>query len=124
VSDEVNLFAQQEANRRRSVWLVIGFVLFFAWVGFGGDIAFFLMTSDAPSSSYRHVIPFIGIVSTLAAGGILAPWLGEGAVGDWCLGAGRARVAGAETAGECCGGNGDRFGAAQAQDLGGAGRRS
>lgn len=70
MSDEVNLFAQQEANRRRSVWLVIGFVLFFAWVGFGGDIAFFLMTSDAPSSSYRHVIPFIGIVSTLAAGGI------------------------------------------------------
>jgi heat shock protein HtpX len=70
VSDEVNLFAQQRANRRRSVWLVIGFVLFFAWVGFGGDIAFFLMTADDPTSSYHHVIPFMGIVSTLTAGGI------------------------------------------------------
>ena len=39
VSEDVNLFAQQEANRRRSRWLIIGFVLFFAWVGFGGDLA-------------------------------------------------------------------------------------
>jgi heat shock protein HtpX len=70
VSDEANLFAQQQANRRRSVWLVIGFLLFFAWVGFGGDLALFLMTADDPSSSYHHVIPFIGIFSTLAAAGI------------------------------------------------------
>jgi heat shock protein HtpX len=70
VSDEVNLFAQQQANRRRSVWLVIGFVLFFAWVGFGGDIAFYLMTADDPSGSYHHVFPFIGIFCTLAAGAI------------------------------------------------------
>ena len=33
---EANLFAQQEANKRKSAWLVAGFVLFFAWVGFGG----------------------------------------------------------------------------------------
>jgi heat shock protein HtpX len=70
VSDEANLFAQQQANRRRSVWLVIGFVLFFAWVGFGGDVAFFLMTADDPAGSYHHVIPFIGIISTLTAAGI------------------------------------------------------
>jgi heat shock protein HtpX len=70
VSDEANLFAQQEANRRRSVWLVIGFILFFAWVGFGGDLAFFLLTQDAPQSSYHHVLPFIGIFTTLAAGAI------------------------------------------------------
>jgi heat shock protein HtpX len=70
VSDEANLFAQQQANRRRSVWLVIGFLLFFAWVGFGGDLAFYLMTADDPSGSYHHVIPFIGIFSTLAAAGI------------------------------------------------------
>jgi heat shock protein HtpX len=70
VSDEANLFAQQQANRRRSVWLVIGFMLFFAWVGFGGDIAFFLMTADDPAGSYHHVIPFIGIISTLTAAGI------------------------------------------------------
>jgi heat shock protein HtpX len=41
--------------------------LFFAWVGFGGDLAFYLMTADNEPASYRHVIPFIGIVSTLAA---------------------------------------------------------
>jgi heat shock protein HtpX len=70
VSEAVNLFAQQEANRRRSRWLVIGFVLFFAWVGFGGDLAFYLMSIDGPSTSYHHVIPFIGIFSTFAAGGI------------------------------------------------------
>jgi heat shock protein HtpX len=70
VSEETNLFAQQDANRRRSVWLVIGFMLFFAWVGFGGDIAFYLMTVDAGPGSYRHGIPFIGIFCTLAAGGI------------------------------------------------------
>jgi heat shock protein HtpX len=70
VSDETNLFAQQATNRRRSVWLIISFILFFAWVGFGGDIAFFLMTTDAPSSSYHHVVPFIGIFATLAAAGI------------------------------------------------------
>jgi heat shock protein HtpX len=70
VSEEANLFAQQEANRRRSRWLVIGFILFFAWVGFGGDLAFFLMTADAPAGGYHHVVPFIGIFSILAAGGI------------------------------------------------------
>jgi heat shock protein HtpX len=65
-----NLFAQQESNRRRSTWLVVGFVIFFAWVGFGGDIAFALLTADAGPGAYHHVVPFIGIVTTLAAGGI------------------------------------------------------
>ena len=67
MNDDANLFAQQEANRRRSIWLVVGFLLFFAWVGFGGDLAFYLMTMDDASRSYRHVVPVIGIVSTLAA---------------------------------------------------------
>jgi heat shock protein HtpX len=67
---ETDLFAQQEANRRRSTWLVAGFVLFFAWVGFGGDIAFGLLTRNAPAGSYHHVVPVIGIVATLVAGGI------------------------------------------------------
>jgi heat shock protein HtpX len=70
VSEEANLFAQQEANRRRSRWLVIGFILFFAWVGFGGDLAFYLLTEHASPGEYRHIIPFIGIFSILAAGGI------------------------------------------------------
>ena len=69
-----NLFEQQESNRRRSFWLVTGFVLFFAWVGFGGDIAWYLMSADAPAAPGarpdRHTIPFIGILATLVAGGI------------------------------------------------------
>jgi heat shock protein HtpX len=67
VSDEAHLFAQQQGNRRRSFWLVVGFMLFFAWVGFGGDLAFYLMTIDAGPRSYQHVVPLIGIVSTVAA---------------------------------------------------------
>lgn len=64
---DANLFAQQAANRRRSVWLVAGFLLFFAWVGFGGDYAFYLLTADAPPGAYRHTLPFIGLLVTAAA---------------------------------------------------------
>jgi heat shock protein HtpX len=70
VSEDANLFAQQEANRRRSTWLVIGFIIFFSWVGFGGDLAFGLLTADAPPGAYHHVIPFIGIFTTVVAAGI------------------------------------------------------
>jgi heat shock protein HtpX len=70
VSEDANLFAQQESNRRRSQWLVVGFIIFFAWVGFGGDLAFALLTADAAPGAYRHVVPFIGITTTLAAAGI------------------------------------------------------
>ena len=45
---EPNLFAQQRANKRKSAWLVAGFLLFFAWVGFGGDLAFYLYTRNLP----------------------------------------------------------------------------
>lgn len=64
-----NLFAQQEANKRKSAWLVAGFLLFFAWVGFGGDLAFYLQTRDLPPEQYHHVIPFIGLLACLFAGG-------------------------------------------------------
>lgn len=64
-----NLFAQQAANRRKSVWLVVGFLLFFIWVGFGGDLAFYLSTRELPPERYHHLIPFIGIAATLFAGG-------------------------------------------------------
>jgi heat shock protein HtpX len=70
VSEDANLFAQQEANRRRSTWLVIGFIIFFSWVGFGGDLAFGLLTADAPPGAYHHVIPGIGIFTTVVAAGI------------------------------------------------------
>ena len=70
MSEDTNLFAQQQSNRRRSTWLTIAFILFFAWVGFGGDLAFFLATVDAPPGSYRHLFPVIGTFSVLAAGAI------------------------------------------------------
>jgi len=69
VSADQNLFAQQESNKRKSTWLVAGFVLFFAWVGFGGDLAFYLQTRDLPPEQYHHVIPFLGLVACLFAGG-------------------------------------------------------
>ena len=72
---EGNLFAQQEANRRRSNWLVGGFIVFFAWVGFGGDLALGLLTAENPPGSYHHLIPFIGIVTSLVASAIcLSAW--------------------------------------------------
>ena len=64
---DANLFAQQEANRRRSAWLIAGFVLFFGWVGFGGDIGLALLTMDSPPQAYHHVIPYIGIITTVFA---------------------------------------------------------
>jgi heat shock protein HtpX len=70
VNEDANLFAQQQSNRRRSTWLTLGFILFFAWVGFGGDLAYYLATVDAPPGSYHHLVPFIGIFSVLAAGAI------------------------------------------------------
>jgi heat shock protein HtpX len=70
VTEDANLFAQQEANRRRSRWLVIGFIVFFAWVGFGGDLAFYLITQHAPPGSYHHVVPYIGILVTAGAAGV------------------------------------------------------
>lgn len=70
MTEDANLFAQQESNRRRSNWLVVGFIIFFAWVGFGGDLAFALLTADAPPEAYHHLFPFIGLVTTLLAGGI------------------------------------------------------
>ncbi|MEP7176317.1 MAG: M48 family metalloprotease, partial [Gemmatimonadales bacterium] len=48
----------------------IGFIVFFAWVGFGGDLALSLLTADAPAGSYHHVVPLIGVVTSLAAAGI------------------------------------------------------
>jgi heat shock protein HtpX len=66
-----HFLAQQQANRRRSFWLITGFVLFFAWVGFGGDLAWYLSAGPASDpAAYRHTVPFIGIAATLFAAGI------------------------------------------------------
>ena len=65
-----NLFEQQAQNRRKSAWLTAGFVLFTAWVGFGGDLGFYLLTKDSPPDAYHHVVPVIGLVVSLVAAGI------------------------------------------------------
>ncbi len=67
---EGNLFEQQAANKRRSLWLTAGFVVFTAWVGFGGDAGFYLLTRDAPEGGYHHVVPFIGLAASAIAAGI------------------------------------------------------
>ena len=51
---------------------MIGFVLFFAWLGFGGDYILALYTSGGDLESYHHVFPWLGIVFTTAA--VFAAW--------------------------------------------------
>jgi heat shock protein HtpX len=66
VTAAVDLFSQQQANRSRSHWLIAGFVLFFAWLGFGGDLILLEM-SRAESPDARWDIPLFGIVLTTYA---------------------------------------------------------
>ena len=48
---------------------MIGFVLFFTWLGFGGDYIFWLSTRDADVERYHHVFPWFGlIISAIAIG--------------------------------------------------------
>ncbi|MGH7559574.1 MAG: M48 family metallopeptidase [Gemmatimonadales bacterium] len=84
MSDQ-NLFAQQESNKRKSAWLVAGFLLFFAWIGFGGDLALYLGTRDLPPEDYHHVVPWIGLVATTFA--LVVAWT------SWRNGARRVLVA-------------------------------
>lgn len=65
--EETNLFAQQASNRRKSRWIVAGFVTFFAWLGFGGDLIFYL------SSKGRGVpVPIFGFIMTAVAFGLVS----------------------------------------------------
>jgi len=70
MSDPANLFAQQEANKRRSFWLVVGFIAFFAWLGFGGDWLAIEATRGAPPGHYHHVVPWFGAVFALFGAGL------------------------------------------------------
>lgn len=65
MTEAVDLFSQQAANRRRSQWVVAVFVLFFAWLGFGGDYIAWLATRDAESEAYRHAFPLLGVALTM-----------------------------------------------------------
>jgi heat shock protein HtpX len=87
VSD-ANLFEQQRKNRRRSAILVGIFLLFFAWIGFGGDYVFYLYTNPSPTAGlsqasgrglgsaggYHHTFPWFGIAATLL--GLGMAWYG------------------------------------------------
>ncbi len=64
---DADLFTQQDRNRRRSALLIAGFVLFFGWIGFGGDLSWYLATRDAPATTYHHAIPFLGLATTAVA---------------------------------------------------------
>jgi heat shock protein HtpX len=71
----VDLFTQQEHNRRRSIWLVAGFIVFFAWLGFGGDWIAYEFTRTNGSGEYHHTVPWFGMVlSVFAIGGSLVAW--------------------------------------------------
>lgn len=67
-----NLFAQQASNRRRSRWLMVAFVLFFAWLGLGGDWIAWQLTLNAPREQYHHVFPWLGIVMFAMGAGLVA----------------------------------------------------
>ncbi len=66
-----NLFAQQEANRKASRRLVAGFVIFIAWLGFGGDLIWYLASRNAAepgSLAGVHIFPGLGLLLTMIAG--------------------------------------------------------
>ncbi|HSA57573.1 MAG TPA: M48 family metallopeptidase [Gemmatimonadaceae bacterium] len=70
-----DLFSQQAQNRRRSFWLVVAFVLFFAWLGFGGDWILWQFSLDAPEGAYRHAFPWMGMALTgVALVGAAVAW--------------------------------------------------
>src|SRR5215207_2093889 len=71
--ESTNLFAQQDANRRRTRWLVILVIAFFAWLGFGGDWILHELTRDAPPNAYHHTVPWAGVALTTFAA-LLALW--------------------------------------------------
>jgi heat shock protein HtpX len=62
-----DLFTQQESNRRKSSWLLLGFVFFFAWIGFGADVLLMLLPGEG---GIRHGIPWIGLGATALAAGL------------------------------------------------------
>ena len=81
MSETGNLFAQQQANRKATRRLVAGFILFVAWLGFGGDFIWYLWSSQQASARASeglgyygvHVIPGLGIAMLLIAG-VMAWW--------------------------------------------------
>ncbi len=62
-----NLFEQKARNRRLTVaWMVL-FILFFAWLGFGGDLAMYLAAAARTEGQVPYRFPWIGAVVTIVA---------------------------------------------------------
>ncbi len=62
-----NLFEQQARNRRLTVaWMVL-FILFFAWLGLGGDLALYLQAASRTEGPVPYRFPWIGAVVTAIA---------------------------------------------------------
>jgi heat shock protein HtpX len=64
----LNLFQQQDANRRRTAWLICAFVVFFAWLGFGGDYIYALSTAHLPPAQQHRVWWFGFAMLAIGAG--------------------------------------------------------
>ena len=64
--DALNLFEQQARNRRQTAWWIFLFVLFFAWIGFGGDAVMYFGSFDKYGQAH-YTVPWIGIVVTAIA---------------------------------------------------------
>ena len=67
----LNLQEQQAKNRHQTIAWMAAFVLFFAWLGFGGDLAAYFLTMDKAGVSH-HTVPWLGIIVT--AIGALVTW--------------------------------------------------
>lgn len=66
MSEAPNLFEQQARNRRQTAAWIAFFVLFFAWLGFGGDAALYFGSIDADGQAH-YTVPWMGIVVTVIA---------------------------------------------------------
>jgi heat shock protein HtpX len=66
VSGAPNLFEQQARNRRQTAAWVMLFVLFFAWLGFGGDAALYFGSVDQLGQAH-YTVPWMGIIVTAIA---------------------------------------------------------
>ena len=71
MAETLNLFEQQARNRRQTAVLVVVFVLFFAWLGFGGDLVLYLESKDVYGQAH-YTTPWLGIVVTVI--GALVAW--------------------------------------------------
>ena len=65
-AESLNLFEQQARNRRQTAWWVFLFVLFFAWLGFGGDAVMYFGSFDQYGQAH-YTVPWVGIVVTAIA---------------------------------------------------------